>query len=94
MKTTYAKLKSGWGIRTDGEVKPGQHISVTRKDGSVKEEVVKEVVWSGDGVSLCSIMKLGRSGGQTKTCWECGGEFTYADCKANDGDWQDSHCGG
>jgi hypothetical protein len=28
-----------------------------------------------------------------KTCWECGQEFTYAECKANDGDWSDSYCG-
>jgi len=30
---------------------------------------------------------------QTKSCWECGCPFTYAQCKANDGDWSESYCG-
>ena len=34
-----------------------------------------------------------RPAAQTKRCWECGGTFTYADAKRNDGDWQDSYCG-
>jgi hypothetical protein len=30
---------------------------------------------------------------ETKVCWECGGIFTFADCKRNGGDWYDSYCG-
>ena len=30
---------------------------------------------------------------QTKQCWECGGTFTYADCRRQGGDWQDGYCG-
>lgn len=30
---------------------------------------------------------------ETKTCWECGCTFTYADAKRNGGDWSDSYCG-
>lgn len=29
----------------------------------------------------------------TKRCWECGCAFTYADAKANGGDWGESYCG-
>lgn len=31
--------------------------------------------------------------GQTQTCWECGCEFTYAQCKRDGGDWEQSYCG-
>jgi hypothetical protein len=31
--------------------------------------------------------------GPTKVCWECGRVFTYAECKRNDGDWNESYCG-
>lgn len=30
---------------------------------------------------------------ETKQCWECGGTFTYAECKRNGGDWNDDYCG-
>jgi Txe/YoeB family toxin of Txe-Axe toxin-antitoxin module len=30
--------------------------------------------------------------GPTKTCWECGCKFTFADAKRN-GDWGSSYCG-
>lgn len=30
---------------------------------------------------------------ETKQCWECGGAFTFAEAKANGGDWRDSYCG-
>lgn len=29
----------------------------------------------------------------TLTCWECGCSFTYRECKANGGDWNESYCG-
>ena len=32
---------------------------------------------------------------ETKRCWECGMEFTYAECKRNGGDWNENggYCG-
>jgi len=32
---------------------------------------------------------------ETKTCWECGCAFTYAQCRRNDGDWNENggYCG-
>lgn len=29
----------------------------------------------------------------TQTCWECGCQFTYAQCKRDGGNWQESYCG-
>lgn len=31
--------------------------------------------------------------GLTQTCWECGREFTYSQCKRDGGDWKESYCG-
>ncbi len=28
-----------------------------------------------------------------ETCWECGRQFTYRQCKENDGDWSEAYCG-
>ena len=32
---------------------------------------------------------------ETKRCWECGCEFTYAECRRNGGDWNENggYCG-
>jgi hypothetical protein len=61
---TYAKLRSGnWGVRVEGEVTPGQVVTVTKKDGSTRTETIDRVVWSGNGVSLCTIKPTTRSGG-------------------------------
>ena len=29
----------------------------------------------------------------TRKCWECGCDFTWRECKANDGEWSDFYCG-
>jgi hypothetical protein len=50
MKATYTKLKNGtWGLRVEsaGPVGVGECITVAKKDGSTREEVVHAVVWSG-----------------------------------------------
>jgi len=55
---TYTKLKSGaWGLRIVGNIRvqSGDRVTVSKKDGSRKEETVGAVLWSGDGVMLCSI---------------------------------------
>ena len=75
MPATYTKTKNGdWGIRVTG-AKPseGCKVTVTKKDGSTKTETVEKVLWSGDGVHLCSITRSGggrASGG--RVCAECG----------------------
>lgn len=57
MPNTYAKLQNGdWGVRVAGP-KPaeGDALTVTKKDGSSKKEVIGRVLWSGAGVYLCTI---------------------------------------
>lgn len=54
--TTYTKLNNGsWGVLVKGTATKGQKVVVTKKDGTTKTETVSAVLWSGDGVSLCSI---------------------------------------
>ncbi len=68
MSATYQKLKSGeWGIRVQGTAKAGDSVSVRTKAGVVKAEIVKAVVWSGDGVTLCAVEPRERSNGRSTT---------------------------
>lgn len=92
---TYTKLKDeSWGIRCTSKVSPGEVVTVTKKSGETKQETIKDIIWNKDNVWVCSIVQTQRkSSSPTKTCWECGQEFTYAECRANDGDWSDSYCG-
>jgi hypothetical protein len=60
--TTYTKLRSGsWGVRIVGSTPtPGTAVNVSKKDGTVKQETIAKVVWSGldragQRVSLCAI---------------------------------------
>ena len=63
MRATYTKLKSGaWGVRVTGSVAKGDRVTVTKKDGSTKIEIVEAVVWSGNGVSVCAIGAMASSG--------------------------------
>lgn len=97
---TYTKLRDGsWGVRGPvSEVTSGT-VRVAKKDGTVRTEMVTRVVWTGNGVALATIAahshrtSVYRSSGETKTCWECGREFTYRQCVDNDGEWADSYCG-
>lgn len=85
MSASYTKLKSGeWGVRIEGTAQQGQQVIVKKKDGTTKTETVTQIVWSGNGITLCAIgqtkaaytPKAGkrRGGGDTSgRCWECGG---------------------
>lgn len=55
-KTTTAspsKLRSGeWGARVDGDVKPGDTITITTRSGKSWDATVSKVIWQGEGVTL------------------------------------------
>src|SRR3954465_9181542 len=54
---TYTKLKSGeWGVRVEGKPTTGCRITVMTKSGASKVETIGKVLWSGNGVSLCTIV--------------------------------------
>ena len=64
MQASYTKLRSGdWGIRVEGRVSVGQDVVVTKRDGSRQTATVERIVWSGEGVTLCSIRRAERGGG-------------------------------
>lgn len=86
MPATFTKLNSGeWGLRVTGiSVSSGSTVTVTKKDGSSENKTIGKVLWSGNGVSLCTIAgqskttpQASRSGRgnqrMTGVCWECGG---------------------
>lgn len=94
MNATYTKLRSGeWGIRVEGDIRSGNSILVRKKNGEAKPETVDRVIWCGDGITLCSVLR-GRSGsgGGTRTsgkvCWETG-----ARCYSTDGSPYCDECG-
>lgn len=74
----------------------------SRPDFDIENEAMRseaEFVREGDSITC---PRCGRTGEilpketpkpEVRTCWECGCEFTYADCKRNDGDWGDNYCG-
>lgn len=59
---TYTKLRSGeWGIRVMGRVAAGDRVTVKKQSGESKVETIGSVVWSGQGVTLCSIARAAAS---------------------------------
>lgn len=53
---TYTKLRNGsWGVRVEGPAKAGDTVTVTKKSGETATEKISKVVWTGKGISLCSI---------------------------------------
>jgi hypothetical protein len=76
---TYAKLRDGsWGVKVPGKATAGQTVTVEKKSGERRTERIARVLWSGDGVSLCSIAVVAKSasyGGRNRQsgyCDECG----------------------
>ena len=60
---TWAKLKSGgWGVRVEGAAKAGQQVSATTAAGKTTVVTISQVVWAGNGVSLCAIASASRQG--------------------------------
>ncbi len=54
--------------------------------GEKAEEARKIVAAAGPARSFAG-------GGETKNCWECGCRFSYAQARANGGDWGEGYCG-
>ncbi len=55
---TYTKLRNGsWGVRVEGYCRTGLVVTVTTKGGKKKHETIDKIFWSGNGLSICSIVK-------------------------------------
>jgi hypothetical protein len=88
---TYKQLKNGaWGMRVKGIVLAGEQITVTKKDGSSKVETIGRVLWTGEGISICTIQRAatgsrgytGHRNGRRYECDECGELVTAGDRSA------------
>ena len=86
---TYTKLNNGdWGIRVSGDITTGASVTVTKRDGSTKTEIVGKVVWTGKDkysnadVSICTVQQVQRVScrpayrGGRRECGECGDYVT------------------
>ena len=52
---TFTKLRDGsWGARVTGSCNPGDVVVLTRKNGSRVPKTISRVLWTGQGVSLCT----------------------------------------
>lgn len=97
---TWVKLNDGtWGVAGEGGT-PGTVVTVHRRDGTSSMVTLGEPSGRAYGKILFRVTSQQKSNtrryggsGETKQCWECGRNFTYGDCKENDGDWRDSYCG-
>lgn len=101
MSITYTKLKSGaWGIRSTEEINAGQMITVAKKSGESKQEIVEKVVWSGNGVWLAALRSTAAErGGQRPlqgrspgTRGYFRGRRTGCSCGSIEGQPRDSDC--
>lgn len=82
MNATFTKLRNGnWGARVNGSPCPGQTLTISRRDGSTVTKTVDKVIWSGQGVTLCSLEDERPSSsnrGHRSGCRECGGPIRHA----------------
>lgn len=97
MQASYAKLRNGgWGVRIEGNrPERGEGVTVTKRDGRTKNETIGRVLWSGDGVHLCTIDRdeddrpRGRRHNDDDGCPSCGEEEAW-ECGCSH-PWHDSH---
>lgn len=90
---TYTKLQSGdWGLRgTPSELTAGAVVTVRKSNGETKRETVGRVVWTGNGVSIATIVSKASSSSSTSSYG--GRRGGYRGGYANDGTVRCRHCG-
>jgi hypothetical protein len=91
---SYTKLQSGdWGVRVSGTAPAvGATVTVTKRDGTAKVEIVDRVLWAGTGrdgqpAALCSIRATPRPStdrrrrNEDEECEVCGrNKYTCGHC--------------
>lgn len=91
---TYTKLRSGeWGIRVTEDEPPeeGTVVTVSKSNGEKKTETVDKVIWSGDGVHLCSIKRAAKAKAPAPA-GSLRNRRTGCACGSIEGDPQDTDC--
>jgi hypothetical protein len=59
LNATYTKLRNGtWGAKVmSAAVNPGDAITVTKKSGETKSEIVSKVFYRGEDIAIVSLRK-------------------------------------
>ena len=61
MNATPLKLQNGgWGAKVSGVPKAGERISITANSGKSWEATVERVLWTGEGISICSTSSVSK----------------------------------
>lgn len=85
MNATPTKLRSGdWGIRVEGDAQPGMVVEVRTKAGKSWQAAVGEVIWTGEGVSICTSVKSAALAANDNAP---AGERKVTPAKLRDGSW-------
>lgn len=96
MSVNYVKLRDGsWGIRLEQEspVVPGQAVVVHKRDSTTKKEVIAKVLWEGNGVALCTIVKQVSSAQMPSSDrGRLRGRRTGCACGSIEGEYHDWYC--
>jgi len=79
VEATYTQLRDGsWGAKVAGKATPNSTITVTKKSGETKQEVIYKVLWSGNDkyngggvVSICSL-QYSTPKSSKEMCADCG----------------------
>lgn len=106
MDVTYALLKKTgtWGIRGPANLQPGNIVGVVKKDGEVKTEIVKDIVYRSTTFCLATIEEktsgyVGKASGRMgaakgrKFCTQCGNAFSRDQARMRGGNYNASYCG-
>lgn len=68
--TTYTKLRDGsWGLRGSAtDLQPGMPVRVEKRDGSIREEIIGAVLWTGEDVASnrISLARIASSAPRTR----------------------------
>lgn len=69
----FTKLKSGdWGIKTQGDVKAGDTVTVSKRDGTTDTVMIEKVIFKNEDITICSIKKKDSHQNGDRVCAECG----------------------
>lgn len=77
---TYAKIGGLWVLKgSDGDLKKGTMVKVTKKSGETKSEEVGDIIKHEDGVTFAKIADRGpkKEGQLWEECERCGREPVY-----------------
>lgn len=57
MNATWTKLRNGtWGVKVQGATRTGDLVTVAKRSGPNQDVRVGRLVWTGSGVSICTVM--------------------------------------